>query len=334
MTDGAAPADLAAWVASELSTPAALHPLRAEASTRSFYRVVCETPVPGGLVAMRSPPQTEDNGRFLRLAALFRRYGLNTPTVHASDLGRGFLLVEDLGERDFEAAYAAGEVEGPLAAAIEALHALQRIPDEPASGIPPYTPERFADELAIFADWLARRFLALAVPGFFSAVCDALVEATQSVPQRVAHRDYHCRNLIWRAGGRVGIVDFQDALVGPATYDIASLLRDCYHEFDEPVVAHWRRRFFEGAGLGVDEAAFNRVFDFTAMQRQLKAAGIFARLYLQRGQRSHLTHVAPVLRRIVRAGGGYRETAELADWIERAVLPSAERRLAGRDSGP
>ena len=335
-----APAELAAWVGRQLGTRRlALRALAAEASTRSFFRVELRTGgvagasvagVAGGesapkFIAMFSPPETEDNPRYVRLAALFRQHGLATPRIHVADLEQGFLLIEDLGDCDFKAAYAQGEVDAPLEAAVQALVRLQRIRSEE---IPPYARERFADELAIFTEWLIERFLGIDVADCFGALQGALIEATQSVPQRVIHRDFHCRNLIWRRGDRVGIVDFQDALVGPSCYDIASLLRDCYHEFDEPSVARWRQRFFDLAALDCDAATFARAFDLTAMQRQLKAVGIFARLYLQRDKRSHLHDIVPVLGRLARLAADHPETVALADWIAADVLPRSAARLA------
>ena len=324
---------VAAWVSEATDrSDVRLERLPAEASTRRFYRVYFR----GGaswhgaatLVAMVSPPATEDNDRFVRFAALFRRHGLATPRIHQADLGRGLLLLEDLGVQDFATAYAAGEVDAPLAAAGRALVALQRVPGDE---VPVYAPERFADELAIHTDWLIERFSGLRTPGWFGALRDALIDATQAVPQRVVHRDYHCRNLIWRRAsgthGRVGIVDFQDALVGPACYDLASLLRDCYWEFDERTVVAHRNRFLAQAGLDCDEAVFARAFDLTAIQRQLKATGIFARLYLARGRRSHLRDIAPVLERIARLARDYAATECLAAWLEDEMLPAVVRRL-------
>ena len=314
--------ELAAWVERTLGTDGIeLARLPVEASTRKFFRVSTGVST---FVAMLSPPDTEDNPRFARLTDLFRQHGLRTPRIHAADFDRGMLLLEDLGERDFAAAYAAGEVEAPLGAAIRDLVKLQSVSSEV---IPPYTTTRLRDELAIFTDWLIGRFLGLDVPHVFAGVPDTLIEAALSVPQRTVHRDYHCRNLIWRNDHRVGIVDFQDALFGPACYDIASLLRDCYIEFDEARVATWRRRFFALAALDCDESIFNRAFDLTAIQRQLKAVGIFARLYLSRGRTSHLGDIVPVLRRIARLGRTYPETAGFAEWIGAELLHRASERL-------
>lgn len=322
-------AELAAWVERTLGTDGiALSRLPVEASTRQFFRVSTGVST---FVAMLSPPDTEDNPRFARLTDLFRNQGLRTPRVHAADFDRGMLLLEDLGERDFAAAYAAGEIDAPLDAAVNDLVRLQSV----VSGdIPPYTTSRFADELAIFTDWLLGRFVGVDVPQAYDGLADALIEATQTVPQRTVHRDYHCRNLIWRNDSSVGIVDFQDALVGPCCYDIASLLRDCYVEFDETRVATWRRRFFKLAELDCEETAYERAFDLTAIQRQLKAVGIFARLYLGRGRASHLGDIVPVLARISRLGRDYPETAEFAAWIAVELIPRVARRLEELPCGP
>ena len=319
------PPELLAWLDGVLEGGAATTtPLRVEASTRSFFRV--STPA-STFVAMHSPPVTEHNPRFVALADLFRQHGIATPKVFATDLERGFLLLEDLGKQDFEAAYASGEVAEPLQAAIAVLARLRQVPHD---AVEPYTRQRFADELGIFADCLVQRFLGLAPPPFFELMREALVEATQSVPTTVVHRDFHCRNLLWRSDGNVGVVDFQDALAGPVCYDIASLLRDCYHEFDETTVARWRHSYFEFAGLAhtCDEPAFNRAFDLTAIQRQLKAVGIFARLHLDRARATHLADIVPVLRRIARLAPNYPETVALAQWINEEALPAATSRLA------
>ena len=317
---------LADWVRESVSQDAVLAPLPVEASTRRFYRVSTDREDGGAsYVAMHAPPETEDNVRFVRLARKFRCHGLATPEIHAFDPVRGFVLMEDLGETDFASAYGTHGAAPLVEAAMQALSKLQEMPRD---GVPPYTPERFSDELDIFAEWLVERFLGQRLPNHFEATRQVLIDATQSVPMRVVHRDYHCRNLIWRDDGTVGIVDFQDALAGPACYDIASLLRDCYVEFAEADVRRWRRRFVELADLPCAEDVFDRAFDLTAMQRQLKAVGIFARLYLSRGRSSHLGDIVPVLGRIVRLAADYPETAALGEWLAADVVPAAADRLA------
>ena len=320
---------LTEWVAASVAVEGPLLPLPAEASTRRFFRVRVRGRVQtkGGTasyIAMHGPPATEDNPRFLRLARQFRCHGLATPEIHAFDADRGFVLMEDLGETDFASAYETHDVDALVNAAIDTLAVVQKLP---ADGIPPYETSRFSDELDIFTEWLVERFLGLSAPGDFAVIRTALIDATQTVPACVVHRDYHCRNLIWREDGTVGIVDFQDALIGPACYDIASLLRDCYVEFAAEDVRRWRRRFLRVAALTCPVAVFERAFDLTAMQRQLKAAGIFARLYLSRGRPSHLGDIVPVLRRVAALAATYPETEALSGWLDEDVVPAAIRRL-------
>ena len=270
---------------------------------------------------MDSPPESENNEQFVRLSRTLGDAGLPVPAVLHQDAERGFFLVSDVGERDFAAAYAT-DASAPLDAAIEALVHLQGVPSD---DVPPYTRQRFDDELGIFAEWFVGKLLGSSPDATFFAAKRVLLDAIQSLPTCVVHRDFHCRNLLWN-DGRLGIVDFQDALVGPVTYDIASLLRDCYHVFDEEEVAHWRRRFLVRSELDIEEPVFARAFDFTAIQRQLKAIGIFVRLRYRLGRDSHLADVLPVLRRVIALSRSYDELRPLADWLE-DMAPTAELKL-------
>jgi len=302
---------LEAWVRDRIGCDASFAPLPVEASTRQFFRVVADGE---SWVAMHSPPASENNAQFVRLSGVFRAAGLPVPAILHQDLGRGFFVVSDVGERDFASAYAS-DTEAPLHAAIEALVRLQRVQ---SCDIPPYTTGRFDDELGIFAEWFVGKLLGLAPDATFHAAKGVLIDAIASMPTCVVHRDYHCRNLLWNEG-RLGIVDFQDALVGPVTYDIASLLRDCYHRFGEAEVARWRQHYRVRSGLAVEETAFARAFDFTAVQRQLKAIGIFVRLRYRLGRGSHLADALPVLRRVIALCQSYDELHALGDWLDGMV---------------
>ena len=315
---GAASDALEGWVRERIGCDVRFAPLPVEASTRRFFRVVRDGDT---CVAMHSPPATENNDQFVRLSGVFRAAGLPVPAILHQDAGLGFFLVSDVGERDFASAYASG-TEAPLQAAIEALVRLQGVQSD---DIPPYTTGRFDDELGIFAEWFVGKLLGMAPDATFDAAKGVLIDAISSMPTCVVHRDYHCRNLLWNEG-RLGIVDFQDALVGPVTYDIASLLRDCYHTFGEAEVARWRQHFRVRSGLAVEEEAFARAFDFTAIQRQLKAIGIFVRLRYRLGRGSHLADVLPVLRRVIDLSRNYDELRALSDWLE-DIAPHAEPRL-------
>ncbi len=302
---------LEVWVRECIGRDASFAPLPVEASTRRFFRVDADGDTS---VAMHSPPASENNAQFVRLSGIFRAAGLPVPAILQQDLERGFFLVSDVGDRDFASVYAR-DTEAPLHAAIEALVRLQRVR---SPHIPPYTTGRFDDELGIFAEWFVGKLLGMVPDATFHAAKSVLIDTIASMPSCVVHRDYHSRNLLW-SEGRLGIVDFQDALVGPVTYDIASLLRDCYHTFSEAEVARWRRHFRVRSGLAVEEGAFARAFDFTAIQRQLKAIGIFVRLRYRLGRGSHLADVLPVLRRVIALCRSHDELHELAAWLEGMV---------------
>jgi N-acetylmuramate 1-kinase len=307
-------------------TAARWQPLRVEASQRRFYRIV-RRPSHGAaeesFVVMSSPPERENNGQFVALAELFAGHGIGVPRLLATDFGRGFFLMTDLGETHFTDVYAEPGPDAVLPAALNTLLRLQQIEDPI---IPPYTRARFVDELDIYTQWFLGALLDAAPPPALPDAFERLVEATQAQPTCCVHRDFHARNLLLTADGGIGVVDFQDALMGPATYDLASLLRDCYYTFPEAEVARWRDRYLALTPLPVNRSTFARDLDLTALQRQLKAVGIFSRLHLRDGRDSHLQHIVPVLRRVRDLAAGYPDLAPLARHVSN-VLPAACERL-------
>ena len=311
---------LESWCVEQLGPLTAFEPLAQEASTRRFFRA---TGCDGSRIVMDTPSATENNDQFRMLSTLFRKHGVPTPEVFAFD-PHGFLLVTDFGDRRFDHAYAEGREDECLKVALQALLRIQSVSSEV---IPPYEISRFRDELAIFTDWLVGRFLRLDMPGFIDNAWKTLIEATQAQPMVTVHRDYHSRNLLLRDDGSLGVVDFQDALVGPVTYDLVSLLRDCYHIFPEATVTEWLTRYQRLAHCDLPPDDFQRAFDLTGVQRHLKAAGIFARLKLRDGRNSHLGDIVPTLERVVGVAGGYPELSDLRRWIGNVVVPAARRAL-------
>jgi aminoglycoside/choline kinase family phosphotransferase len=296
-------------------------PLPVEASHRRFYRLRLDADV--SFVVMSSPPELENNDQFVTLAEVFAEHGVGVPVLLASDPAAGFFLMTDLGERHFADVY---QDPGPAAAIPEALRTLHRLQQIDDPRVPEYTRARFADELDIYRIWCLEKLLDGAAPAPAEDALMALLDATDRQPRCCVHRDFHARNLLLVAPDQVGVVDFQDALRGPATYDLASLLRDCYHHFPEHDVARWRDLYLATTMLPVDPDGFPRDLDFTALQRQLKAVGIFARLSLRDGRDSHLAHIVPVLIRIRDLAAAYPETVSLAEHVD-AVLPAARQRL-------
>jgi N-acetylmuramate 1-kinase len=276
------------WLETTLGgVPDLVETLRPEASFREFYRVHRGS---SRHVAMFAPPEKEDPERFVRLARLFKGAGVPAPEIQASDISRGFVLMEDFGPRHFLDLYRNGQADEALDRGISMLHVMQRM--DPTV-VPPYTATRLNDELDIFRNWLIEGLLHMNVPTCWTAVAAQLVEDLVAQPVGIIHRDYHCKNLLITEAGSLGIVDFQDALAGPVLYDVASLLRDCYWRFDEPTIHRWLTRYTEDCGWHLEDPwhQFNR----TALQRQLKAVGIFSRLHLRDGKSSHLKYIVPVL---------------------------------------
>jgi hypothetical protein len=305
-------------------TPGPWQPLRVEASHRRFFRMTWQAGGrEGSFVAMSSPPERENNGQFLALAELFARHRIGVPKLLAADEARGRFLMSDLGDVHFEDVYRQRGPGAVLPGALETLHRLQQIRDP---RVPPYTRARFEDELDIYLTWCLGHLLDTEPPAALGEVFARLVEATEAQPTCCVHRDYHCRNLLLTPEGTVGVVDFQDALMGPATYDLASLLRDCYYRLPESDVTRWREAYLAGTRLDVQRACFARDLDFTGLQRQLKAVGIFARLYLRDRRDTHLPHIVPVLGRIGELAARYPQLAALAEHVA-AVLPLVRARL-------
>jgi aminoglycoside/choline kinase family phosphotransferase len=299
------------WVAQQFPDQNDIHlqPLPVEASYRSFYRLEAQNE---SFVLMVSPPEKEQNRQFEILAEVFSSARIPVPEILQSRPERGWYLLTDVGRQDLKAAYDGPERDRAITAAIDCLVGLQMV-DDPA--IPPYTAARFADELAIFRHWFVARVLRSALPAGMEPVFRTLVERAVGQPQCCVHRDYHCRNLLYEHG-QLGVVDFQDALIGPVSYDLASLLYDCYHEFDDGEVIRWTDHYLRSTPLMLEPDAFRSDLAYVAIQRQLKAVGIFARLKLRDGKDSHLPHIEPVIRRIARLAGRHGPLEALADWLD------------------
>jgi aminoglycoside/choline kinase family phosphotransferase len=308
---------LSLWLSTVLPTARRfrLQPLAEAASFRRFYRLQMDGDT---AIAMLAPPPREDAARFVRLAHLFRRADVPVPRILAHDHARGFALMEDLGGRRLEDAYREGHEAQATGIAIEHLHVLQRLD---AGLLPPYTAARLADELELFRAWyvLGRRRLPMYPQ--WPRVAAELVRQVASQPVSAVHRDYHCQNLLLDDSGRFGVVDFQDALAGPALYDLASLLHDCYHHFSDADIDRHLDRYLEGAPFAFDDARLQ--LDLTGLQRQLKALGIFARLSLRDGRNTHLRYIAPVLQHAAHTASRYPWLTDFSAWL--AELAEAER---------
>jgi len=294
-----------------------LAPASADASFRRYWRALVDDG--RSFIVMDAPPDKEDCRPFLQVAGLFAAAGAHVPAIHAQDLEAGFLLLEDLGEATFLDCLARGDDPQPLYAA--ATDTLIRIQQSGRPGVlPDYDRALLERELNLFPDWYLarelRRELAPRDRETLRAAFDALLANNLAQPRVFVHRDYHSRNLM-QSDPLPGVVDFQDAVYGPITYDLVSLLRDAYLSWEEAQVLDWAVRYWEkarGAGLPVhaDFADFYRDFEWMGVQRQLKVAGIFARLCHRDGKQRYLADIPRVLGYLLAACRRYRELVPLA----------------------
>ncbi len=304
---------------------AGIEPASADASFRRYFRV---TAANRSLIAMDAPPPQEDVGPFVRIAALLAATGVSVPGVLEQDPGRGFLLLSDFGSTHYLAALTRGE--DPQRLYGEAAAALLQIQLRGAvAPLQPYGEVLLERELALFPEWFLGRHLSVvlgdAEQQLLARLGATLVAAAREQPQVFVHRDYHSRNLMVLASGNPGILDFQDAVRGAVTYDLASLYKDCYVSWPRSRVLGWvedyRRRAL-AAGLALpDEREFVRWFDLVGLQRHLKVLGIFARLWYRDGRPGYLADLPRVLHYVIQTCAAYDELAGLARLFESQVLP-------------
>ncbi len=296
------------WLKEILSAETDLVPLPVEASTRRFFRVVTPT---SSLIAMDSPPRTENNEQFVALSEVFRNQEIPVPQIIGVDLNQGFILVEDFGDRLFFDAYKTHPTMRDLCLKL-AIDNLIRLQTVRSDHIDVYSVERFNTEIDIFNEWALRRLLKTSSRPL-EKIQTSLVQATQDQPQTTIHRDYHSRNLLLRPNNQLGVIDFQDALVGPVSYDLASLIYDCYVDLPEKIVTKTIDTFCRENGS--DDGEFTRSLELTAIQRSLKAVGLFIRLHLDQARNSHLIHIDRVLKRIAHLSNKHRELKAFSSWI-------------------
>jgi aminoglycoside/choline kinase family phosphotransferase len=313
-----------------------LAPASADASFRRYFRV-------GGrghdtVIAMDAPPDKEDVEPYLKVAGMLAGIGVHAPRVLRRNATDGFLLLTDLGSVTYLAELAdPARADALYADAIRALVKIQAGGERHAQLLPPYDERLLRFEMSLFTDWLLGRHLALELSptesALLAAAFDTLVANALAQPRVFVHRDYHSRNLMVCPADNPGILDFQDAVLGPLTYDLVSLLRDCYVQWPQDRVVGWAldfRRQAQAAGLsaGDDEAQFLRWFDLMGIQRHLKASGIFARLWHRDGKPGYLPDVPRTLGYIVTACSHHADLAALGALVSERVLPAMQASLA------
>lgn len=302
-----------------------LAPASADASFRRYLRARFADD--GTLVVMDAPPAHEDVRPWLHVQQLFRVAGAHVPEVLAQDVERGFLLLTDLGSTTYLAALTNGaDADSLYRAALDTLIAIQRAsrPDL----LPAYDRALLKRELDLFPDWYIGKHIPIDFGptdrNLLGAVFEKILAVNLAEPCVFVHRDYHSRNLMVDGDkpGAPGVIDFQDAVYGPISYDLVSLFKDAYIEWDEERTLDWLARYWERAkkaGLPVrdDFGEFFRDYEWMGVQRHVKVLGIFARLYHRDGKDGYLANMPLVAKYLRAACARYGELAPLLRLLDK-----------------
>ena len=309
--------------------PDTLEQVAGDASFRRYYRVVDADGVTR--IVMDAPPEHEDCHPFVDVTARLETAGVHVPHIHAQDLEQGFLLLEDLGDMQYLDRLDQDSAARLYGDALDALLTFQS--SAPSDDLPPYDEALLRFEMELFREWLCVRHLGLELDVQENVMLDAiftrLVENALEQPQLFVHRDYHSRNLMLTDSDSPGIIDFQDAVRGPITYDLVSLLKDAYIRWPlvqvDQWVAEYRKQALESGLINEEQASqFQRWFDLMGLQRHIKVAGIFARLYRRDGKAGYLADIPLVLDYILEMAGRYPEFSGLSGFITLRVRPALQ----------
>ena len=276
-----------------------LAPASVDASFRRYFRATFGDRT---LIVMDAPPKHEDCRPFLHIAKLFEEAGTHVPHVYSQNLEEGFLLLSDLGNTTYLQALTTANARNLYDAATDALIRIQLSSRE--NELPPYDEPLLLREMRLFPEWYIAKHLNIALSeaqkSKLENVFTQIIAVNLAQPRVYVHRDYHSRNLMYVEESNPGILDFQDAVFGPITYDLVSLFKDAYIRWEEEQVIDWLVRYWEKARLAglpvrLDFGEFYRDYEMMGVQRHLKVLGIFARLYHRDGKDGYLKDLPLVM---------------------------------------
>lgn len=277
-------------------------PLAGDASFRRYYRMITDN---ASYVIMDAPPP-EEPGRFVHIAQLLNQHGLSVPEIRYQNLKQGFLVLSDFGDSLYLNALGENTVDTLYRDAMISLVKMQTCSSE---GLPLFDQNLLNKQMRLFSEWYVEKHLQTIfnsdMEKVLSPIYNILFDTFNIQPQVFVHRDYHSRNLMILSEGNPGILDFQDAVIGPITYDLVSLFQDCYISWPRPKIDNWINQYYQllverkmiSATIGLTE--FTRWFDLTGLQRHLKNLGIFARLNYRDGKANYLKDMPTVLSNIL-----------------------------------
>ncbi|NOQ82023.1 MAG: phosphotransferase [Methylophaga sp.] len=287
-----------------------------DASFRRYFRVTHESKT---WILMDAPPEQEDTKPFIDIATYLYQQGINVPAIEAKESNAGFLLLSDFGTQAYLDELNEGSADLLYQAAIESLINIQLCPVED-NALPHYNRALLQQEMELFPQWFLEKHLNIAIPSFLQDTFDILIDNALEQPQVFVHRDYHSRNLMHTTQNSPGIIDFQDAVIGPITYDLVSLLRDCYISWPDDKLAQWIEYYFtraqqEGLISEVSLEQFTRWFDLMGLQRHIKVLGIFCRLSYRDNKDNYLNDLPLTLHYVQKISRKYPEFSDLSHFL-------------------
>lgn len=332
------------WLAEQFNAePLTVSPVSGDASFRRYFRVEQQSNATPW-IAMDAPPEKEDSFPFVAIARHWKSQGIEVPHIKAFDVKQGFMLIGDFGDElmlnslipSFDETKAAQSYKS----ALQTLAKIQQCSQPDDYAIPPYNEALLSREMELFREWLVSNKLGIKLSDHENALIDEafqfLINAALSQPVVCVHRDYHSRNLMEIADKAsdtpaIGVLDFQDAVMGPITYDPVSLLRDCYIVLPAEFIDQRLHEFYQVTLTAKLHNAsfpeFKQWFDLMGIQRHLKAAGIFARLSLRDGKHGYLDDIPRTVNYIEQVSANYAPLHAFNRWLNSKVVPSIQDKL-------
>ena len=306
-----------------------LQALAGDAGFRRYFRVNTKP----SFIAVNSPPAKEKNPEYVSLSLFLQDQGLITPKIHAVNYQHGYMLLEDFGATLFHQQLDLdGREELYDLAQSELLKIQQATSQVPA--IPAHNRAKISQELALFEQWFLNKMLNYELDAdeknLLEDFFQCLISSAEDQPQVLIHADYHSRNLMLLEQGKLGVIDFQDAMLGAITYDLVSLLKDCY--------VYWPERWVEQSALAykqrlesanliseVEDSQFIQWFDYMGLQRHIKVLGIFSRLALRDSKSGYLKDIPLVVHYCLQASNKYPQAVQFNRWFQEKILPLLEQ---------
>ena len=312
------------WVLSE-RPHAHLQPASADASFRRYFRVTDDSK---SWIAMDAPPEKETLEPFIDVTERLLQVSVNAPKIYQRSLDKGFLLLGDLGNTPYLSALSNDQADSLYKDAFEALLKIQTAD---TTDLPAYDEVLLQQEMSLMPEWFLSKHFDISLSDTekqsLQSVFDQLIEMATQQPQVFVHRDYHSRNLMVTEENNPGVIDYQDAVLGPVCYDLVSLLRDCYIAWPEHQVREWvgtfqAMSFKHDLIPEIDEATFQQWFDWIGLQRHIKVLGIFARLNHRDGKAHYLEDLPLTLSYVLSVAAKYPEMKPLLDIFNKYDIPA------------